>query len=104
MDLLVFGWLIKVKKAITNVTTPLARDCLPELVRNLTSNVTNKFERTVSRKRAVKEGERFTLFILNEGMNEIIKIIKSLQDSGVLIDGVTETVKRELCYPFELLH
>ena len=28
-------------------------------------------------------------------MNEIIKIIKSLEDSGVLLDGVTETAKRE---------
>ena len=26
-------------------------------------------------------------------MNDIIKIIKSLEDSGVLIDEVTETVK-----------
>ena len=29
-------------------------------------------------------------------MNDIIRIIKSLQDSGVLIDGVTETVKDEI--------
>ena len=29
-------------------------------------------------------------------MNDIIKIIKSLEDSGVLIDGVTETVKDEI--------
>ena len=29
-------------------------------------------------------------------MNDIIKIIKSLEDSGVLIDGVTETVKQEI--------
>ena len=28
-------------------------------------------------------------------MNDIIKIMKSLEDSGVLIDGVTETVKYE---------
>ena len=28
-------------------------------------------------------------------MNDIIKIIKSVEDSGVLIDGVTETVKHE---------
>ena len=26
-------------------------------------------------------------------MNDIIKIIKSIEDSGVLIDGVTEIVK-----------
>ena len=29
-------------------------------------------------------------------MNDIIKVIKSLEDSGVLIDGVTETVKYEI--------
>ena len=29
-------------------------------------------------------------------MNDIIKIIKSLEDSGVLIDGVTETVKDKI--------
>ena len=36
------------------------------------------------------------LFISNEDMNDIIKIIKSLEDSIVLIDGITETVKREI--------
>ena len=29
-------------------------------------------------------------------MNDFIKIIKSLKDSGVLIDGVTETVNYEI--------
>ena len=29
-------------------------------------------------------------------MNDIIKIIKSLEDSGVSIDGVTETVRYEM--------
>ena len=29
-------------------------------------------------------------------MNDIIKIIKSLEDSGVVIDGVTETVKHKI--------
>ena len=29
-------------------------------------------------------------------MNDIIKVIKSLEDSGIVIDGVTETVKDEI--------
>ena len=29
-------------------------------------------------------------------MNDIIKIIKSLRDSGLLVDGATETVKHEI--------
>ena len=36
--------------------------------------------------------KKFTLFISNEEMNDIINIIKSFEHSGVLYDGVTETV------------
>ena len=50
----------------------------------------------MSRKGAVRAGKGFTLFISNEDMNDIIKIIKPLEDSGVLIDGVNETVKHEI--------
>ena len=35
-------------------------------------------------------------YTLNEDMNDIIKLIKSLEDSGVLIIGATETVKDEI--------
>ena len=83
------------KKALTNIAIPLARDNLPGLLSNLTSNAINKFERKISGKGAVRAGKGFTLFISNEDMNDIIKIIKSLENSGVLIDGVTEVVKQE---------
>ena len=61
-----------------------------------TSNAITKFESKVSGKGAVRVGKGFTLFVLNEDVNDTIKIIKSLEDSGVLIDGVTETVKHEM--------
>ena len=38
----------------------------------------------------------FTLFISNEGMNDIIKIIKSLEDSGALVKHGIEIVKHEI--------
>ena len=41
-------------------------------------------------------GKRFTLLIPNDDLNDIIKFIKSLEDSGVSIDGVTETVNHEI--------
>ena len=41
-------------------------------------------------------GKEFTLFFSNEDMNDIIIIIKSLKDSGILIVGVTEIVKHEI--------
>ena len=84
------------KKPLPNIAIPLARDNLPGLVSNLTSNAINKFERKISGKGAVRAGKGFNLFISNEGINYIIKIIKSLEDLDVSIDGVTETVKNEI--------
>ena len=37
-----------------------------------------------------------TLIISNDVINDIIKIIKSLEDSGLLLKGVTETVQNEV--------
>ena len=37
-----------------------------------------------------------TLIISNSEMNDIIKIVKSLEDSGLLLKGVTETVQNEV--------
>ena len=45
-------------------------------------------------KGAVGAGKGFTLFVWNDDTNHIFKILKSLKDSNVLIDGITETVKR----------
>ena len=36
-----------------------------------------------------------TLENSNEEMNDIIKIVKSLEESGFLIIGVSETIKKE---------
>ena len=83
------------KKALKNVAIPLARDNLSGLVSNLFLKAINKFKRKTSGKGAVRAGKGFTLFILNEDINDIIKIIKSLEDSNVLFDGITETVKHE---------
>ena len=39
--------------------------------------------------------ETTTLIISNEDMNDIMKIIKSLEDSGILLKGVTKTIKND---------
>ena len=36
-----------------------------------------------------------TLAISNEEMNDVIKIVQALEDSNILLKGVTETVKNE---------
>ena len=37
----------------------------------------------------MRPGKRVALFILNEDINDIIKNIKLLEDSNVLMDGIT---------------
>ena len=36
-----------------------------------------------------------TLIISNNEMGDILKIVKSLEDSGILLKGVTETIQHE---------
>ena len=73
---------------------------MPGLVGNIAlnaaSNAINKVETRISGKRVAMAGKEFTSLISNEDMDDIIRIIKLLEDSGVLIDGVTENVKHEL--------
>ena len=91
------SWLSNLgNEALTNVAIPFVRDNLPGLVSNLTSSAINKFDRKISGKGAVRAGKRFTLFISNEDMNDTNKITNSSEDSGVLIDRVTETVKHKI--------
>ena len=77
------------KKASTIIAIPLPGDNLPGFVSNLTSNVKKRnwkkgVTETVKHvKGAVKAGKILNLFILNEDMNDIIKITKSLEDSDV---------------------
>ena len=47
-------------------------------------------------KKILGSGDTTTLIISNDKINDIIKIEKSLEDSGLLSKGVTETVQNEV--------
>ena len=47
-------------------------------------------------KKIIGSGHNTTLIVSNDEINEIIKIVKSLEDSGLLLKGVAETVKNEV--------
>ena len=67
-----------------------------QLVSNLTSSTINIFDIKISGKGIARAGKEFISIISNEDMNDIINIKKkTLKDSGVLIDGVTETAKHK---------
>ena len=46
-------------------------------------------------KKKMPDSGTTTLIISNDEMNDIIKIVKSLEDSGVLLEGVSETIQHE---------
>ena len=46
-------------------------------------------------KKILGSGHNTTLIISNDEMEDILKIVRSLEDSGVLLEGVSETLKNE---------
>ena len=47
-------------------------------------------------KKIVGSGNHATLIISTDDMQNLLKIVKSIEDSGILLDGITETVKKEV--------
>ena len=46
-------------------------------------------------KNILGSGHNTTLIISNDETEDILKIVKSLEDSGILLEGVNETIKNE---------
>ena len=44
----------------------------------------------------IRTGKKVTLVMSYEDMVDIIKMIKSLENSGILIHGISETAKHEI--------
>ena len=76
---------------IKNVTTPLAKSVLIPLGLTAASAAD-----TGIHKKTLGSGGHATLIISNKDMADLIKIVKSLEDSGLLLNGVTESVKNEV--------
>ena len=77
---------------IKNLITPLATSVLIPL--GLTPAVSAADAGI--HKKLVGSGNNVTLIISNNEMEDLIKLIKSLEDSGLLLNGVTETVQNEI--------
>ena len=50
----------------------------------------------VINKKILGSGNHTTLIISNNDMQDLLKIVKSLEDSGILLNGITETEKMKL--------
>ena len=47
-------------------------------------------------KKIIGSGNNITLIISNDDMQDSLKIVKSIEDNGILLNGITETVKNEV--------
>ena len=76
---------------IKNVITPLAKSVLIPLGLTAAASAAD----AGIHKKILGSGNT-TLIISNKDMEDLIKIVKSLEDSGLLLNGVTESVKNEI--------
>ena len=73
-----------------NVLTTLAKSVLvPFGLTAAASGIDAAIQKKIS-------GSGTTLVFSNENLNDIMKIVKSLEDAGLMMQGVTETVKNEV--------
>ena len=56
----------------------------------------DKSEKKWSAKEALRAAKGSTLFLFNEDVDGTIKIVKSLENASLLIDGETEIFKHEI--------
>ena len=88
-----FGPLLKTGlPLIKNVITLLAKSVLIPL--GLTAAASA--EDAGIQKKILESGNTTTLIMSNKDIEDLIKIVKSLEDSGLLLKGVTESVQNEV--------
>ena len=77
---------------IKNVIKPLAKSFLIPLGLTAVGSAAD----AGMHKKVLRSGNTTTLIISNDEINDIIKILKCLEDSGLFLKGVTETVQNEV--------
>ena len=77
---------------IRNVITPLAKSVLIPLGLTAAASAAD----AGIHKKILGWGSHTTLIISNNEIEDLIKIVKSLEDSGLLLKGVTESVQNEI--------
>ena len=77
---------------IKNVITPLAKSVLIPLGLTAAASAAD----AGIHKKILGSGNHTTLIISNKDIEDLIKVVKSLEGSGLLLKGVTETVQNEV--------
>ena len=75
------------------IPIPLGKNVLAPL--GITA-ATSAIDAGIQKKKKIHGSGNTTLIISNEEMNDIIKIIQGLENSNILLKGVTKTIKNKI--------
>ena len=81
---------------LMKVAVPLPKNVLALLAAMASTSAIDGTIQATSRAGVVRAGKRITLVIMNEDMNDVIRILKSLENLGALIVGVSELAKHDI--------
>ena len=81
---------------LMKVAVPLPKNVLALLVAKASTSAIDGTIQATSRAGVARAGKGVTLVIMNEDMNDIIRILKSLENLGALIVGVSEPAKHDI--------
>ena len=88
------SFLSKLAGPLMKIAVPLAKNILAPLgITAIDAGIQNKIRS--SGRPSSSASWKTTLIISNKEMNDIIKIVLALEDSNILLKGVTKTIKNE---------
>ena len=96
------GFLGKLLGPLLKTVLPLIKNVIPKLAKSvliplgLTAAAAAAAADSGIDKKILGSGSHTTLIISNKDMDDLIKIVKSLEDCGLLLKGVTESVQNEV--------
>ena len=87
----------KLAGLLMKIDVPLAKQFLVPLAIMISASAIDGAIQTKLREESIaKAGKIVYLVISNEDMDDSVNVIRSLENSGVLIDGASETIKHEI--------
>ena len=94
------GFLGKLLSPLLNTGLPLMKSVITPLAKSVLTTLGLTAAASVAdagiHKKILGSGSNATLIISNKDMDDLIKIVKSLEDSGLLLKGITESVQNEI--------
>ena len=89
------GWFLKFLMSLFKSGLPLLKSVVKPLGMLALTVAASATDAAIN-KNILGSGGHTTLIISNDDMQGLLKTVKSLEDSGILLDGITETVKNEV--------